>query len=171
MLKTELLSGNHDRESFDCGEPALNEFLLKTARQHIRKGISRTFVLIDETVPNDILGYYTLTACEIHSDQFPEKYRKKYPFIVPGAKLARMAVHLKHHRKKYGTAMMGNAIERILSVADNIGIIGFFVDAKNNDAKIFYQRFGFLSLSEPLKLFLPLQTLQKAYETAGKVSG
>ncbi len=66
MLKTELLSGNHDRESFDCGEPALNEFLLKTARQHIRKGISRTFVLIDETVPNDILGYYTLTVlCNI----------------------------------------------------------------------------------------------------------
>jgi len=47
MLRVEPLSRLHDRKSFDCGQPALNDYLQKTALQHIEKGISRTFVLID----------------------------------------------------------------------------------------------------------------------------
>lgn len=141
-------------------------FCKKTARQHIRKGISRTFVLLDQSDPHKILGFYSLTACEVHSGQLPGKYGKQYPVIIPAAKLARLAVDLSHQRKKYGTVMMLNAMERILLIADHLGITGFFVDAKNQNAKRFYEKFGFISLSDPLRLFIPISTLQKAYETA-----
>ncbi|MEX1326966.1 MAG: hypothetical protein AB1Z29_09210 [Desulfobacterales bacterium] len=61
--------------------------------------------------------------------------------------------------------MMVNAIERILLVSKNLGIIGFFVDAKNAGAKDYYKQFGFISLpDDPLELFLPIATLQQAYE-------
>ena len=78
--------------TIDCGNDELNRYLRSTARQHLEKGMSRTFVLIDDNNPTMILGYYTLAACEIHAEKLPRKYSKKYPSKVPAAKLARLAV-------------------------------------------------------------------------------
>ena len=66
----------------------------------------------------------------------------------------------------FGRHMMVNAIERIILVSKHLGIIGFFVDAKNAKAKGYYQQFGFISFPDnPLELFLPIATLQRAYES------
>jgi ribosomal protein S18 acetylase RimI-like enzyme len=166
MLKIEALKKDHDRAEFDCGTNELNKYLRRTARQHLDKGMSRTFVLIDDDSPTKIFGYYTLAACEIHVEKLPRKYSKKYPPKAPAAKLARLAVSKNNQRQGFGTLMVVNAIERILSVSENLGIIGFFVDAKNEEAKGYYERFGFIPLPEnPLELFLPIATLQKAYES------
>jgi hypothetical protein len=73
------LSRHHDRSGFDCGVPELNSFLKATARQHGDKGISRTFVLSDPARPATILGYFTLTLCEVMTDHLPSAYAKKYP--------------------------------------------------------------------------------------------
>ena len=63
--------------------------------------------------------------------------------------------------------MMTEAMKRILSVAENIGIIGIFVDAKNQSAREYYEQFGFIALLEyPLELFLPLRSLIAAMEAA-----
>lgn len=56
MLQIELLCRQHDRTGFDCGEAALNDYLKRTAHQHIEKDISRTFVLVETDDPNNILG-------------------------------------------------------------------------------------------------------------------
>ncbi len=165
MLKIEPLTKNHDRVEFDCGDDDLNRYLQRTARQHLEKGMSKTFVLIDDNNPKKILGYYTLAACEVHVEKLPRKYSKKYPSKVPAAKLARLAVSKIKQRQGCGTIMVVNAIERILLVSKNLGIIGFFVDAKNEEAKGYYEKFGFISLPDnPLELFLPIATLQQAYE-------
>ena len=63
VLKIEPLTRDHDREAFDCGNNELNQYLKKTARQHTEKGISRTFVLVDESRASEILGFFTLTSC------------------------------------------------------------------------------------------------------------
>ena len=128
--------------------------------------MSRTFVLIDERRPTNILGFYTLAACEILVEKLPRKYSKRYPPKAPAAKLARLAVAKNNQRQGYGALMMVNAIERILMVSKNLGIIGFFVDAKNESAKQYYEQFGFIPLpGNPLELFLPVATLQQAYES------
>ena len=165
-LKIETLTRTHNRAAFDCGNRELNQYLKNTARQHIEKGISRTFVLVDDSNPSEILGFFTLTACEIHVETLPRRYAKKYPARAPAAKLARLAVMKKLQRKGLGRHMMINAIERILKVSQHLGIIGFFVDAKNTEARAFYEQFGFIPLPDsPLELFLPISTLHKAYGT------
>ena len=166
MLKIELLNKSHNREKFDCGVGVLNAFLRKTARQHIKKGISRTFVLIEESSPIDVLGFFTLTACEIHSKQLPPEYAKKYPPVVPAAKLARLEVNREKQGHGLGTSMMVNAMERVLLVSENLGITGFFADAKDEKARMFYLGFGFLPFPDSLSLFLPVSSLRKAYEKA-----
>ena len=166
MLKIKALKKNHDRAEFDCGTDELNKYLRRTARQHLDKGMSRTFALIDDNRPTKIIGYYTFGACEIHVEKLPRKYSKKYPPKAPAAKLARLAVSKNKQRQGFGRHMMVNAIERIISVSKNLGIIGFFVDAKNAKAKSYYEQFGFIPLPDnPLELFLPVATLHQAYES------
>jgi len=166
MLKIESLSKKHDRAGFDCGVDELNKYLQRVARQHLDKGMSRTFVLIDDSRSTDIIGFYALAACEILVEKLPRKYSKKYPPKAPAAKLARLAVAKSNQRQGYGTLMMVNAIERILTVSKNLGIIGFFVDAKNESATDYYEQFGFIPLPDnPLELFLPIATLQQAYQS------
>ena len=165
MLKIEPLGKQHDRVEFDCGSKDLNQYLRSTARQHLTRGISRTFVLIDETEPTRILGFFTLASCEIRIECLPTKYANKYPHRAPAAKLARLAVQTDKQRQGLGTFMMVNAIERIVTVSENLGIIGFFVDAKDDKAQAFYKQFGFIELPDtPLELFLPIATLRQAFE-------
>lgn len=165
MLKIEELSKKHNRIQFDCGVPELNQCLKHTARQHIVKGISKTFVITEEQNPQEILGFFTLAFCEIQADALPSKYSKKYPPKVPTAKLARLAVSCLYQRQGLGKYMIVNSIERTLLVSKNIGIFGFFVDAKDRDAKSYYEPFGFMSMPDnDLQLFLPLTELQKIYD-------
>lgn len=50
-------------------------------------------------------------------------------------------------------------------LAENAGIIGLFVDAKDEVAKAYYERYGFLSLKDiPLELFIPLSTIRQLLE-------
>jgi len=45
-------------------------YLQKMARQHAVKGVARTFVLIDDLYPSEILGFFTLSICELHAEVF-----------------------------------------------------------------------------------------------------
>jgi GNAT superfamily N-acetyltransferase len=167
MLRIEPLTRRHDRKCFNCGNPALNGWLQKTALQHIEKGISRTFVLIDTCAPTMITGFFTLAGCEVVTRNLPAGFTGKYPSKAPAAKLARLAVSIDRQRQGLGTIMMAEAIKRTLSVAENIGIIGIFVDAKHQSAREYYEQFGFIALlEEPLELFLPLRSLQAAMDAA-----
>lgn len=156
------LSRDHDRSGFDCGAPALNSFLKAMARQHSEKGISRTFVLVEHNFPAVILGYFTLTLCEVRTAHLPAIYAKKYPqHGLPAVRLARLAVSGKYQRKGYGGLLLAEAIHRTVLIAEQAGLIGLFVDAKDERAHKFYQRYGFVSLpGHVLQLFLPLETLR-----------
>lgn len=159
MPEIVLLDKCHDRSSFDCGVPELNTFLKATARQHSSKGISRTFVLIDESPV--ILGYFTLTICEIHNNHLPAAIARKYPLHgLPAVRLARLAISRNEQNKGYGELLLCEAISRTAIVAGQAGTIGLFVDAKDDSAKRFYERYGFMTIPErPLQLFLPVGTI------------
>lgn len=154
------LSRDHDRSGFDCGVPELDSFLRATARQHGEKGISRTFVLT-EGAPV-ILGYFTLTLCEAMASNMPAKYAGKYPrHALPAVRLARLAVSRKEQGKGYGELLLAEAIRRTALIAEQAGLIGLFVDAKNDAARAFYERYGFVPLPDiSLQLFLPIETIR-----------
>lgn len=158
------LSRNHDRAGFDCGVPELNSFLKATARQHSDKGISRTFVLSEQERPAVIFGYFTLTLCEVRTEDLPVAYAKKYPqHGLPAVRLARLAVSRKYQGKGYGGLLLAEAVHRTVLIAEQAGVIGLFVDAKEERAHKFYERYGFVSLpGHASQLFLPIETLRLA---------
>ncbi len=169
MKIIELLNEFYDRERFDCGTEVLNQFLRSTARQHIQKGISRTFVLSDRDYPQITIGFFTLTLCEIKSEKRPSEIAKKYPSQVPGVKLARLAVDRQWQRQGIGAILMVAAMQRALLVADTAGGIGLFIDAKDEAAQSYYARYGFIALEDnPLEMFLPLALLRTLDIATGK---
>ena len=110
MHKIELLTKSHDRDGFDCGSEPLNLFLKQTARQHAERGISRTFVLVDEgtSAPKPIVGFFSLNLCQIKSESLSADEAKKLPRDVSGIRLGRLAV---------AKAYQGQGIGKILLVA------------------------------------------------------
>lgn len=154
------LSREHDRSGFDCGIPELDSFLKATARQHGEKGISRTFVLTDGSPT--ILGYFTLTLCEVMAGNMPAKLSGKYPsHALPAVRLGRLAVSRREQGKGYGELLLAEAIHRTALIAEQAGLIGLFIDAKNDKARSFYEHFGFIPLpNQPLQLFLPIGTIR-----------
>ncbi|MEO6028938.1 MAG: GNAT family N-acetyltransferase [Candidatus Binatia bacterium] len=164
MLRIEPLGSNHDRAGFDCGVPALNRYLRETARQHVAKGIARTFVLVDDRVgtPKPVHGFFTLSLCQVLADEVPPKWAKKLPRQIPAMRLGRLAVARTHQREGFGKILLVEAIYKVASVASAAGGIGLFVDAKNPAAADFYTRFGFEPTpTEPLTLFMPMDTVRR----------
>jgi len=165
MLKIERLGKTHNRKEFNCGNKELNEFLYKHARQHAEREISRTFVLLEDDIPQTIIGYYTLTVCEIVPSAIPDPRLKNYPHPMPAAKLARLAIHENMQKNGFGKHMVMNAMERSARISENAGLVGMFVDAKDDKAAHYYTKLGFIPLekNQPL-LYLPIATIRRAFE-------
>jgi GNAT superfamily N-acetyltransferase len=164
--KIEALAKFHDRDSFDCGSEPLNIFLKQTARQHASRGISRTFVLVDEnsSEPKPILGFFSINLCQVKSESLTAGEARKLPRIVSGVRLGRLAVARDLHGRGHGKDLLIAAMRKFLEIFNIAGGIGLFVDAKDRNAKAFYEHFGFISLpSNDLELFLPVATIQQVF--------
>lgn len=153
------LGRDHQRHSFDCGEPALNNYLMQLAGQHAKNNISRTFVAVSDVSVKLILGFYTLSAGNISFNNLPVKLQKKLPkYPVPIARIGRLATDKSSQGLGLGEYLLMDALQRCTSLSKEIGIIGVVVDAKHEKAKAFYLRYGFFELTDtPLTLFIPVQ--------------
>ena len=164
MLRSEPLGSSHDRGGFDCGVTLLNRYLRETARQHIATGIAKTFVLVEETAvaPKPVLGFFTVSLCQVLGDDVPSKWATKLPDQIPALRLGRLAVARTRQGEGLGKVLLVAAIYKVASVADAAGGIGLFVDAKTEAAAAFYTRFGFEPTpTGPLTLFMPMDTLRR----------
>jgi GNAT superfamily N-acetyltransferase len=155
------LTGNHDRQAFDCGRQELNDWLRQVARQHQDKGLSKTFVATREEQPARICGYYALTLAELENRHLPEAWRKKLPHRIPGVRLGRLAVDTHYQGKGLGELLLVDALTRAQRIHTQAGGIGLFVDAVDERAADYYRRFGFAaSPDNPLLLFLPARVAE-----------
>ncbi len=135
------LDARHRLEKFDCGKPALTEWLLRHARQAQGSGSARTFVVCDG---DRVAGYYSLTVGQIDTLDAPERVRRgmgRYP--IPLIILARLAVDLDYQKRGLGFSLLQDAIHRAIAVADHAGIRALLTHPLDADADAFYRRFGF----------------------------
>lgn len=156
----------HDRKAFDCGESALDDYLKKTACQHLNKGIANTYVLTRRTEPRRVLGFFTLSFVEVDVSEMPVEHRKGLPKShLPAARLARLAIDSRFQGNSYGRLLLVDAMRRVAGAMRQVaGVVGLFVDAKNSKVAGFYRKFGFIPLHDaPLTLMLPRQTILLAF--------
>src|ERR1700690_2617217 len=90
----EKLRFDHDLSEFDSGEPVLDDWLRRRARQNEESGASRTYVVC---VGKRVVAYYTLAVGAIAHAQAPGRIRRNMPDPVPAMVLGRLAVDKTHH--------------------------------------------------------------------------
>ena len=159
MLEENALDARlHDRASFQCGEPALGEYLRKYAVQQSAKGLCSIFVLIDDASPSKILAYYTLSGAQIGTAQLSEVEKKKLPrYPIPCFRMGRLARSIEHRGGGVGAVLMGLAVDRCLKARVHVGAYALLVDAKNEEATAFYRHYGFkVCADSQMSLYLPL---------------
>lgn len=160
----EPISKKHDRQAFDCGEEALNEFLCRYARKSHELGGAKTFLAIDDADNKTILGFYSLTPASVNYARTPEIIRRGLArYDVPGYRLARLAVDRRFQGQRIGGQLLLQAGRRCLLASAAVGGVVLLIDAKNERAARWYARYGALPLLDaPLSLLLPLATIEAA---------
>ena len=156
-LVIEPLGRRHARASFSCGLPDLDRYLARQAGQDVRRRIARVFVCT-ECDADTVLGFYTLSALSIDLTSLPDKLSRKLPrHPLPCVLLGRLAVHRTAQGQGLGRILAADAVKRVMAASDTVAMHAVIVDAANEDAKRFYERFGFSPLEDaPMRMFLPL---------------
>lgn len=168
----EPLGPHHDLERFDCGTDSLNLWLKRHALQAGAAGSARTFV-ITETAQKRVVGYHALAAASITHAEATGGAAKGMPrHPIPAALLARLAVDRTVQGRGIGAWLLRDAMLRTLNAADTMGIRVLLAHALDENARAFYERFGFApSPTGPMNLQLLVKDIRAAVGPASVVLG
>ena len=139
----QALDAKHQLDDFDCGKPALNDWLVRHAMQAQASGSARTCVVVER---DRVVGYFSLAVGQADAMEVPDRIRKGmggYP--IPVVILARLAVSLQDQGKGIGIGMLQEAIRRTMTIADQAGVRALLTHPIDEQASRFYRRFGFES--------------------------
>jgi GNAT superfamily N-acetyltransferase len=150
-------------QSFNCGVPALNEWLQKYAWQNHNSGGARVYLSIDQDA-NQIAGYFCLSAASVDHKSAPTRVTHGLAkHEIPVALIGRLGVDQHYHGRNLGRFLVLEAFRRVLEVADTMGVRAVIVVAKDDDAAEFYKRLGFeASIDNPGLFFITLKDAKKS---------
>jgi len=146
-LRFSLLSedgGKADRQNFFCGNPELDAYLHRQASQDVARAFATVVLARAMDNPATIIGYYAFSAASVPLVSLPRELSKKMPRYrnVPAILLGRLAVALPVQGQRIGSLLLFAALRR--ACAGEIAWALFLVDAKNERAAVFYEKFRFL---------------------------
>jgi ribosomal protein S18 acetylase RimI-like enzyme len=162
-FRFETLGEQHDRSAFHCGEESLDRYFKTQATQDIRRRIANCFVAL-EAVTGQVAAYYTIAASSIPLVDLPEEVVRRLPHYptLPAVRIGRLAVDLRFQGRGLGATLLVDAMRRTLQAPP--AVYALVVDAKNDQAVAFYQRYGFrVIVNHPRMLFIPMATAQKVF--------
>jgi ribosomal protein S18 acetylase RimI-like enzyme len=155
-FRIEPLDEGHDRAGFESGSASLDRYFKTQVSQDLRRRISTCFVAVSRD-NGEIAGYYTLAAASIAlTDLSPAIIKRlpRYP-VVPAVLLGRLAVARSYQGHGIGGVLLADALKR--SARAEMGVFAMVVDAKDEAAQRFYERYGFTTVpGESRRLFLPI---------------
>lgn len=149
------LAVTHLLDEFECGETVLDEWLKRRAMNNQLSGASRTFVVTDQDCR--VYGYYAMAAGAVSHQLATSAVRRNMPDPVPVMVLARLAVDQRTQGIKLGASLLQDAVKRAVVVSQNAGVRAVLVHALHDNAKGFYEHYGFqASPLHPMTLMLRL---------------
>lgn len=148
-----------------CGKAPLDNFLSRQARQEMERMVSVTYVLLG-VEPGEVAGYYTLSATSVLLNELPTDVARRLPRYpaVPATLLGRLAVAAAYRGQRLGELLLLDALHRSLANSRTIGSTAVITDAKDEEARGFYGKYGFRPFEGiPRRLFLPMATVKHLF--------
>lgn len=155
------LTAEHQLASFDCGEPALNDWLRNWALKNESR-FSRTYVVCEG---NRVVAYFCILAGAVERSAAPGKVRRNAPVTIPVSVIGRLAVGRDYAGRGLGADILSDALRRVAVASQSIGIGAVLVHAKDDAAKRFYMKCAeFIEYpADSRTLFLPIETVVAAF--------
>ena len=157
----QILSADQNREKFNCGKAALNKYIQSSVDRDIKNRLTRCYVLTFGK-SKQVSGFYTLSNHAVKIAQLPKKYGRRIPpgYLVPTILLGRLAVDIEFKGRGLGEFLLVDSIRRSLSASEISNAFALVVQYKDDNAKSFYEKFGFIPFTDKyaMQLFLPLKT-------------
>lgn len=151
------LSETHITADFSCGIDTLDSWLKTKAGRNEKIHASRTYVLCED---HRVVGYYALASGSVATSIAPRKLKRNMPDPIPVMVLGRLAIDHRYQGQGLGKALLRDAILRVLQAADIAGIKAILVHALSDEAKRFYEEYGFIAFKDqPMTLALPIEGL------------
>jgi GNAT superfamily N-acetyltransferase len=161
LTAPEKLRADHDLSEFDCGEPALDDWLRRRALPNEESGASRTYVVC---AGPRVVGYYALAVGAVAHGEAPGRVKRNMPDPVPVMIIGRLAIDRDFQGKKIGPGLLRDAVLRTLQAADIAGVRALLVHAISERARQFYEDCGFIaSPVDPLTLMITVAEAVKAF--------
>jgi predicted GNAT family N-acyltransferase len=158
------LGPHHNRNDFSCGVEVLDHYLKRQAGQDVKKRVAATFVLSSDG--RTIAGYYTLSQFAVELGTIPQHISKRLPRypMVPATLIGRLAVSTVFRGQGLGEVLLMDALHRSLLLSEQIASAAVIVDTKNDQARKFYLKYGFLELPGVSgRLFLLMKTIERLF--------
>lgn len=155
------LAEYHSLSEFDCGVPALNRWLVAHALRANVSGTARTYVWT-EPASDRVLAYYSITPHQVHRDEVSRNLSGGMTYI-PGYLLARLALDTGLQGHGLGGDLLRDALERVVEAAEVASGRLLVVDAIDDQAAKFYQKYDFQPVRDnPRRLVIKIATVRKA---------
>ncbi len=147
--------------SFSCGRTQLDDYIHRYASQDVRRNIARVFVATPANNPQQLAGFFTLSAGSVSCTSLPESLAKKLPhYPIPVALIGRLAVDVNFQGKGLGSILLADACQKVVQASSVLAVAGVIVDAKDVQAAAFYKHFGFMPLpASANRMLLPASVL------------
>jgi GNAT superfamily N-acetyltransferase len=160
----EPLDRTHERSSFACGNSPLDDFLRQLVSHYEKRRLGRTYVAL-RPAEKRVVGYYTLASGAVSFASLPPAHGKKLPrHPVPVVLLARLAVAIEAQGRGLGQFLLVDALHRCHELSERLGVYAVEVEAVDDDARRFYEKYGFVALADDdHHLYLPIETIRKSF--------
>lgn len=166
LSAVESLSATHVLDGFDCGSPAQSGWLIEHAYQAHRAGLSRVYVIRGGDGPDQrVVGYYALAAGSVApADATPRLMQGAGRYHQPVVVLARLGVDRTMQGLGLGKALVVDALRRIATASEVIGVRALLIHCESDAARDFYLRLAKFESSptDPMHLLLLMKDLRRA---------
>jgi GNAT superfamily N-acetyltransferase len=164
----EPLSAAHVVAGFDCGSPARSAWLVEHALQAHRAGLSRVYVVRDLDHPAlRVVGYYALAAGSVAPAEASPRLRQGAGrYHQPVVILTRLGVDHAAQGEGLGRALVVDALRRIATASEVIGVRAVLIHCETDAARDFYLRLAKFEASptDPMHLLLLMKDLRRAVD-------
>jgi GNAT superfamily N-acetyltransferase len=163
-FRSQRLAAIHDVADFTCGNEALDQWLHRHAATAQAKRTSVTYVWT--TAEGRIAAYYSLAPHLIENADLPRRLGRGDPRQIPAILLARLALSRNLRGTGLGGILLHDALSRAVAASQQAGGRYVVVDAIDDDARQFYEHYGFTLTPRPDRLVRKVSDIEADIKTA-----